>query len=76
MVCRSDIKSPPDVGCDRGRRRRRQRQHGTDAKLLGHMRQPQVFGTEVMTPLGDTVCLIHRHHRDPGPRQPRNELLV
>ena len=76
MVRRIDIKRPTDVGRDRGRRRRRQRQHGTDAELLGNMRQPQVFRTEVMPPLGDTVCLIHRHHRDPGPRQPRDELLV
>jgi hypothetical protein len=47
-----------------------------DAEFLGHMCQPQVFRAEVMPPLGDTVGLIHRHHRDPGPRQSRDELLA
>ena len=76
MVRRIDIKRPTDVGRDRRRRRRRQRQHGTDAELLCHMRQPQVFRAEVMPPLRNTVGLIHCHHRDPGPREPRDELLA
>ena len=40
------------------------------------MRQPQVFRTEVMPPFGDAVGFVDRHHRDPGPRKPRDELFA
>ena len=76
MVGLGDAEGPADVGRHRGGRCSRQCQDGADAEISGDMGQSQVFRTKVMPPLRDAVGLVHRHHRDPGPRKPRDELFV
>ena len=76
MVGLVDPKGPADIGRDGRRGRGRECQNGADAEFLGHMRQSQIFRPEVVPPLRDAVGLVHRHHRDPGPRKPRDELFI
>ena len=73
---RLDAEAGADVVDDRGRRRRRQRQHARGAELARPLRELEVVGAEVVAPFRDAVRLVDREERDLDARELRDEALV
>src|SRR4051794_6551477 len=71
-----DPEACADVGHDRGRRRRGEREHALGAELAPTRGELQVVGPEVVAPLGDAVRLVDREQRDLRLAEPREETLV
>ena len=56
--------------------RRRQRERAREAEPFPHRPQLKVVRAEVVSPLGDAVCLVHRQQVDPRVAQPHCEPRV
>ncbi len=75
-VRRLDAESRRNVGDDRRRGGRGERQHALGAEFARPLGQLQVVGAEVVAPLGDAVRLVDGEERDPRARELREEALV
>ena len=76
MPLRRDAECLANVARHIGRRRRREREHGAQRQLLGHAREAQVFGAEIVAPLGNAVRLVNREQRDFHAPKPLQKCLT
>jgi hypothetical protein len=65
-----------DVAHDLGRGRGSQAEHALGTDFPAELRQLQVVGTEVVSPLGDAMSLVDREERDGRPLEEGQEALV
>ena len=71
-----DAEPGADVVDDGGRRRRGEGEHPGGAQLARALRELEVVGTEVVTPLRDAVRLVDGEERDLHARELGHEALV
>lgn len=76
MPLRRDAKCLANVARHIRRRRRREREHGAQRQLLGHAREAQVLGAEIVAPLGNAVRLVNCEERDFHAPQPLQKYLT
>ena len=76
MIRPGDLETVANLLCHLRSGRSRQCQHPPNLEIPGQLRQFQIVGAEVMSPLGHTVRLIHCHHADRQAFQPCQKTLV
>ena len=65
-----------DVGARDGVGRRRERHHLHRRQRVAHVREPAVFGAEIVAPLRDAMRLVDGEPPHPRSPQPRQQALA